>query len=334
MKKNLFSAVLLVLCLCNGRGQELLSSREMIAVTPVVPEGLEMPDDARQLLKHKLLQAATQNGFGSISGDIALTANVVTTNKQVTGTVPEQYILSLEVSLMVVDAVSGTIVNEVNVPLKGISEDENKTMVSAIGFINPRRPNIRNFMSASRDKLLDYYTTRIPVLIEKAQSLAKRDAFDEALAVLAVVPESVKEYKAVSDQMVAIYLKKIDREGETLLRTAKAKMAQHDLTGALAELVKVNPSSASFAKADDMIETIRKKADDQEKMDMEQEMKQMEEARENLRKEQADNVMLEKMRIEAAKKAGDEYAKKNTPDMDSLVNKWFAEKFGKAADKQ
>lgn len=327
MRKFLYGIAILLLCSFYSQGQEVLSAKEMVAVTPVVPDGLDLPDYAKKALEHKLIQITTQNGFGSIFGEIALTANVITTDKQVTGTIPAQYVVSLEVSLIVVNVLEGTIINEIAVPLKGIDKAENRAITMAFNNLNPRSPAIRNFMNQCRKKIIDYYTTRIPALTAKAKSLADRTEYDQALAVLASVPESVDEYPAIADQMVAIYMKKIDKDGTAFLQNAKAKLAQHDLEGALNELIRIDPSSNCFAKATEMIDAIKQEADEKEKAELEREMQQLEAEKEAQQKAQENQVMLEKLRIEAAKKAGENYTRTFSSDMEKQVSKWFLERF-------
>lgn len=327
MRKLLYGIAILLFCSFYSQGQEVLSAKEMVAVTPVIPDGLDLPDYAKKALEHKLIQITTQNGFGSISGEIALTTNVITTDKQVTGTIPAQYVVSLEVSLIVVNVLEGTIINEIAVPLKGIDKAENRAITMAFNNLNPRSPAIRNFMNQCRKKIIDYYTTRIPALTAKAKSLADRTEYDQALAVLASIPESVDEYPAIADQMVAIYMKKIDKDGTAFLQNAKAKLAQHDLEGALNELIRIDPSSNSFAKATEMIDAIKQEADEKEKVELEREMQQLEAEKEAQQKARENQVMLEKLRIEAAKKAGENYTRTSSSDMEKQVSKWFLERF-------
>lgn len=327
MRKLLYGIAVLLLCSFYSQGQEVLSAKEMVAVTPVIPDGLDLPDYAKKALEHKLIQITTQNGFGSISGEIALTANVITTDKQVTGTIPAQYVVSLEVSLIVVNVLEGTIINEIAVPLKGIDKAENRAITMAFNNLNPRSPAIRNFMKQCRKKIIDYYTTRIPALTAKAKSLADRTEYDQALSVLASIPESVDEYPAIADQMVTIYMKKIDKDGTAFLQNAKAKLAQHDLEGALNELIRIDPSSNSFTKATGMIDAIKQEADEKEKAELEREMQQLEAEKETQQKARENQVMLEKLRIEAAKKAGENYTRTSSSDMEKQVSKWFLERF-------
>ena len=80
-----------------------MSSKEMVAITPVVCEGAELPADADRALMMKMNQMVTANGMGASSLRYALVPNVVVVDKQTTGTVPVQFIVSLEVSFYVLD---------------------------------------------------------------------------------------------------------------------------------------------------------------------------------------------------------------------------------------
>ena len=62
----------------------------------------DLPSAAKSLLAQKLGQIATQNGFGSVSGQIVLTANAVTVDKTATATAPVQLVVKMDVTLYVI----------------------------------------------------------------------------------------------------------------------------------------------------------------------------------------------------------------------------------------
>lgn len=327
------NAVYCILILCyftiGASAQQTLSSKDMVALTPAIATGLDLPDYAKKVLSQKMIQIVTQNGFGSSSGEIVLTANVAITDKQVTGTVPAQYIISMEVSLYVLNVLEGVVIDETSVTLKGIDKAENRAMVQAINSLNPKSPAIRNFMNQSRSKIIDYYTTRIPALVAKAKSLADRAEYEEALAVLSYIPESVDEYPAIADQMVKIYLKKADKDAQALIQEANAQLAVKDYPRALNALIAVDPSSAHFGTATKMINSITQTINAEQKAAMEAQLKQIEADKEARQKAQDDAVMLEKQRIEASKKAAENYNKSTstTDALNEMVSKWFLGKF-------
>lgn len=329
MKKILF--VIWIFCCLpwNGIGQKILSSKDMVAITPAVPSELALPEYARKALYQKLIQVVTQNGFGSISGDLFLTANVIVTDKQVTATVPAQFVVNLEVSFYLLNLQEKVILAEMALPLKGIDKTENKAMSQAINNLNPRNPTVRNFMNQCRTKVIDYYTTRIPALLAKARSLADRTDYTGALAVLAAVPESVDEYPAVADLMVSIYVQKIDKEATVAIQEANAQLAAQDYIAALNALLTVDASSTHFGKTTKMIASIKQQLDAKAKVEAEAELAKYEAELAAQQKAHDDEVMLKKMRIAAAKEEA--IARSQSPAnkgmMDKLLEAWFLEQF-------
>lgn len=334
MNKILCSILIACCCMLSATGQKVLSSKDMVAITPAVASSLDLPEYAKKALYQKLIQIVTQNGFGSTSGNLLLTANVLVTDKQMTGTVPAQFIVNLEVSLYLLNIDEEVVLDETSIALKGIDKLENRAMAQAINNLNPRSPAIRNFMNQCRTKVIDYYTTRIPALLAKAKSLADRANYEEALAVLAAVPESVDEYPAIAEQMVNIYLKKVDKDAAALLQEAKAQMTVKDYTQALNALLAIDPSSSRFGEAEKMIDKIRQTIDAEEKAAMEARLAQYEAEREAQQKAHDDAVMLAKLRIEAAKKAGSTYNNSSSSSSSGVneaisnrLSKWFLGKF-------
>lgn len=328
MKSILYCIIILCYGAFGVSAQKVLSSKEMVALTPALATSLDLPEYAKKALSQKIIQIVTQNGFGASTGEIVLTANVVITDKQVTGTVPAQYIVSMEVSLYVLNVLEGVVLDETSVTLKGIDRAENRAMVQAINNLNPRSPAIRNFTNQCRSKIIDYYTTRIPALLAKAKSLADRSNYDEALAVLAVIPESVDEYPAIAEQMVSIYLKKVDKDASALIQEAKAQLAVKDYVAALNALLAIDPSSTRFAEAAQMIDSIKATVDAELKAQMEAQLAQAEAEAKAQQKAHDDAVMLEKLRIEAAKKAATTYNQQQpSKDVEDRLSKWFWDRF-------
>lgn len=336
---RLFLCIFLLCEVLHVSAQQVLNSKEMIGITPAIPAEMDAPEHAKKILEQKLRQIATQNGFGSFSGDFVLTANVLVTDKQVTATTPAQFVLELEISLYVVNIQEGVIVDETAVVYKGVDKVENRAFIQAVNNLNPRSPAIRNFMKECRGKIVDYYTTRVPVLLAKAKSLTERSQYGEALAVLSVIPESVDEYPAIADQMVAIYVKELDKQAATVLQEVKVKMAKKEYGDALELLLKIDPASGRFAEASRMIDSIKQTIDAKERAELEARLKEMEERKEARLREQEekkearqrahdDEVMLEKLRIDAARQMGAAYAQESgQASVDKKLSDWFLGKF-------
>lgn len=257
MKKIILTLGLMLGMACAANAQQPISSQAMVGITPAVSDNLKLPEDAKSALGLKLTQMATQNGFGSTSGRFALTANVVTTGKETTATAPVQFVVSLEVSFYVVDVIEQTIIDEISISAKGINRLENKAAIQAINSINVRTPQMRKFMNGVREKIVDYYSTRVPVIVRKAETYAEMDNYDMALYTLADIPETVDEYPMVLERMTDIYNKKIDKDVTAAIGRAKALVAAGENRKAVDELLKLDSYGNHTAEVDALVASIK-----------------------------------------------------------------------------
>ena len=299
----------------------LFSQERNIAITPLLPAEVDIPESLRPMLQQKLLQIATTNGYGSESDDFILTANVMVLEKTAVPTVPPQINLTLEVSLYVINRLEKVIVAEKSVQIGGIDKTENSAYTQALKQLNPRKPEIRSFMTSAREKIVEYYTEKLPALLAKAQSLADMGNTDEALAVLSTIPEVVPEYPLVAELMSEFYLKSLDTQCAGILREAQGKLAVKNYEDALDLLVAVDPLSNHFQEAGQMIDSIRSVISAEEARQYEMEWQLYQQQLELAEKARADEVMLRKMQLEASYKYADQEKEHNVvadSDEDSL----------------
>lgn len=281
---------------------EAQTSESKIALTPYVEYSLDrIPEVASRALERKLVSMTTANGFASVSGDFIITAIPDVLNTSVTATAPPQFISEVEVAVYVLNNPEEIIVDQKVYSLRGLGTSEQKAVMNAINQINVSSPDSRRFMDNVRSKMLDYYATRLPAIIAKAQSLSSMSKYEEALAALAVVPECLDEYPQVADLMVDIYIRYIDQEAKSIIADAKTKIAQQDYAAAFKALVKVDPNSTLFAESDAMISNISSRIEVDRQAELQREMELYEQQRAQAQKEYEDGVALEKMRIEASK---------------------------------
>lgn len=299
----------------------LFSQERNIAITPLLPAEVDIPESLRPMLQQKLLQIATTNGYGSESDDFILTANVMVLEKTAVPTVPPQINLTLEVSLYVINRLEKVIVAEKSVQIGGIDKTENSAYTQALKQLNPRKSEIRSFMTSAREKIVEYYTEKLPALLAKAQSLADMGNTDEALAVLSTIPEVVPEYPLVAELMSEFYLKSLDTQCAGILREAQGKLAVKNYEDALDLLVAVDPLSNHFQEAGQMIDSIRSVISAEEARQYEMEWQLYQQQLELAEKARADEVMLRKMQLEASYKYADQEKEHNVvadSDEDSL----------------
>ncbi|MBE9488475.1 MAG: hypothetical protein IMY73_04750 [Bacteroidetes bacterium] len=298
--------------------QKTLNSKQMIGITPIVCNELDLPGDANRSLTQKLRQISTKNGFGAISSNFILTANPVVVDKQMTPSAPAQFIVELDVSIYVVNVSEQIIVNEITTTVKGINRLENKAFIAAINRLNARTPAIRNFMEQSRTKIVSYYTTKLPKIISNAKSLAEREEYDKALAILGTVPDCVEGYEAVVDLMSQTYKTKLKIETTALIQEAKSEITQGNYDDAMDIINNVNPVSPNAKEAYAMLDKINNKIEAEKRAAtaerlaaLEEQKRQFDLKRIDMQKQQQNNFELSKLTAESAKEVAIAQANKD-----------------------
>ncbi|MGM9805011.1 MAG: hypothetical protein ACI3Z7_01050 [Candidatus Aphodosoma sp.] len=293
-----------------------------IALMPVVLDGTALPEALKPVLQQKLLQAVTAGGYGSDAGDFILTANLAAVEKSAVPTVPPQVSLKLELSLYVVNVPEKIIVDEYSVMTAGVDKNETAAYSRALRAFNPRDYRVKNFMEGVRTKIVDYYAGRVPVLIAKADSYAGRAEYDMAMSTLSVIPEAVPEYPKVAELMSRYYIMAIDREAEVLMAEAKAKLALDRTDEALELLASVDPLSSHFSEAGNRISDIESSLKEEKRRQAEKEMELFREKQELAERARQDEVMLEKMRLEASYSRSEAKAE-IAGDVKKEISKWL-----------
>lgn len=330
---NIKSIYTLILCLmfCNYTwSQNTIQSKQMIGITPIMCNELNLPVDANNAMTQKLIQIATKNGFGSISGVFILTANPVIVDKQVTATAPSKYIVNIDVSLYVINVGERVVINEITIPLRGIHRLENKAFISAIQQLNTSNSKVRNFMDQARTKIVDYYATQTPTILAKASSMAEREDYRGAMKLLSSIPDFIEQYPAVIDLMDQIYSKELEANTIGIMQSAKAEIVKKDYEKAMSIILSVNPVSPNAKDAYAMIDQINVKiekekaeADEQRRLELEEEKRRFDLQRADMLKLQEDKMVLEKARIESMKESS-KSAQNTKKTVDESVSKAVA----------
>ncbi len=294
MKRILLSAAVLLMPYFASAQQ----AEAKVALHPYVSYDLkDVSYTAANALESKLLRMVTANGFASLNNDFVITAVPSLTNIDVTATVPAQFVADVDVEIFVLNNLEQVIIDQVVIPLKGLGQSKDKAVVGAINQLNVKGPDVRRFMDNVRTKVLDYYALRLPAIISKAQAQAKMSNYDEALAILAVVPESLDEYPQIADMMVDFYQQSIDKTALALIRSAKVHLANDNVLYAMEDLMKVDPLSSHASEVNAIIVQVQAKADAEERRILEEQKLE----REMEMKKYEDELEFRKMKLEASK---------------------------------
>ena len=325
--KIIQTILLLLASVLSGRAQQTLSSKDMIAITPLVSTELPVADGVKKILELKARQMLTMNGLASYSERFVLTPNITILTKEATPTAPPMFSISMEISFYVVDVFDQTIISEIVFPGKGIDQQEHKALIQAINRINPRSEKVSAFIEETKNRITDYYKMRIPTLSKQAETLAAQGFYEDALNLLAGVPESVEGYPAIANKTKIIYKQYANHQAAQLLKEAKGHIAIREYPAAIELLADISPLSDRYKTATSLINSIKSSIDASERAAITSQMQHYEAKQEEARRIHDDEVALQKMAINASRDIAIANNEANKPSLMKSINNWFISKF-------
>ena len=218
----------------------------------MVSDVLELHTTTKNALQQKLTQMALQNGMAARNGDFVLTSSISVVENETTASVPPMHAVKLDVMFYVVNLIDNLVMAESTVTVKGVDSNENKAILRAVNQINPRSEQSKAFIEEARNNIIDYYSSRVETLEKKAQSLADKGQYEEALAVLDQIPDCVPAYEEVIDFNNRIFTSWVDSEADALIADAKKSMALGRYDDAYNSLLSVNPLSTKMPEVNEL----------------------------------------------------------------------------------
>jgi len=285
-----------------------------IALSAYMDPSSSIPNNAKKTLKDRMQKIITKNGMGSAKNTrFIMTANVRELNLEKSETAPVIYIYDLEVNLYIGDGIDGTLFSSCSLEVKAAGDSKDKAYMAALKKIKASDPQYQSFINEGKKKIVDYYTAKCDFIITQAQTKAKNQDFDAAIAELMQVPDVCKEcYDKCMAAAQPIYQEKINQEGAKLLAEARGVWsAGQDVAAAEAAaaiLAQVNPQSSAFAGAESLNAEMAKRVKELDKREWDFMLKQ-----------QQDEVDLEKASIKAIRDIGVAYGENQQPTTYNVV---------------
>ena len=283
----------------------LMSASMFAAETEYLPISVYAADDtesfprgAKAMMENKLTQLLTKNGIAGLDymGQFVLTVTTTPTDKDVIPGPPMKIAEKMEMNLYIVDAYAKTIFSSTSLTVRGLGETENKCYLNAISHMPLQTPQVAKFIEDGKQKIIAYYDHEGETLIKKAQFLAKKKEYEEALWIISLIPQQSKHYDAALAAGQEIYQMQLDNECNIYLAAARqAWAAEQNAKGAAAAgeyLMNILPDAGCYDEAMELYREIKGKVLDDWKFEM---------------KKYQDGVDLEKQRIDAMRQVGVAY---------------------------
>ena len=315
MKKIQLVILVLLSFQFQTKAQIKLEDFGRIILNTYLPENNSITAEAKKALETKLNQITTNNGMGGSSANprFIITAVLNVGTKDIIPGPPQMIAQNIDVTLLVGDAITNTVFSNTVISIKGVGTNENKALIEAIKTISPKNKEITAFLEEGKNKIISFYTTQCDFIIKDAETLAKRQKFDEAIYKLALVPEVCKDcYFKTSELVGNMFQQKIDADCKSKLAEAKllwsGQQNQNKAEDIIEILSEVHPNANCFTDASNFAKQISNK------------LKADEKARIKLAlKKYNDKITLEKQQINAYKEIAVEYVK-NQPKIITYNN--------------
>ena len=277
-----------------------------ITLSVIVPEQQDpLPAGAESYLVNKLTQVAINNGIaaGRDFGRFFIAANIGMATKDILPGPPTQISQNMEITLYIADYFDQKIYSSTTIKATGIGTNETKSFINALQRLPVKSPQLNQFVTEGKDKILAYYRQQGDLIIQQAKTLAAQRKYEEAFFLLTAIPDAVRDvYERAMDATLEIYQSYVDYLCEVNLAKARAAWAAHQNSeGAEAAgvfLSQIYPDAKCHAEAMELYAEIRDKV----LADWQFEMKKWQ-----------DGIDLESQRIEAMRQIGVAYGNGQQP---------------------
>jgi len=160
MKKIKF-LILAAICAISGIlcAQEEMSFEQMIPVRVLMPKNDQVKGDALTVLYNNVNQAVTLNGLGSSTNEsrFIIVTSVTILSKNVTTSIPPQYMAEVEVAFYFVDNINKVILAQEMITKKAMDDNDNKAVSKAIKSIKARDPKLKKLINVGKKRAVEYY---------------------------------------------------------------------------------------------------------------------------------------------------------------------------------
>ncbi len=260
--KKLISFVFLLIGFVSNAQNSLGNSDDAarIVLNTYVPADANIKPAAQKLFESKLNAIVAANGMGGsgASQRFLISGQVNELSKNIIVGPPDQIILELEVNLIIGDGLDGTIFATESLNFKSIGDNETKAYIEALKKIKTSDKNILAFVEKGKSKIIEYYNSKCDFILKQASSLSKQKSYDNALYVLAEVPEVCKScYDDAMDLGVQIYKAKAENDCQQNISKAKALIAQNNWDEAANCISSYTPDMSCYAEIKGMLQNIQ-----------------------------------------------------------------------------
>lgn len=265
MKKIILLAVSLAAFAAGVQGAE----NKRVPLTIAVPEQAEyVPQIAQSALADKMRQIVNVNGMGATddAGQFFLTCVLTVADKQVVGGAPVKIAQKIDATFYVADAFNQKVFGTTSVTVRGVGNNENKALIAAVRQLSPAQPALKSLIVNANKKIIAYYDEQCDNILQKAATLAKARAYEQAFFQLSLVPEQCDCYPRILKAADALFQDYIDYRAQMNLAKARsiwsAGMNRDAAMEAAEYLSEILPDAKCYPQAQELLKEIKSRVKD------------------------------------------------------------------------
>lgn len=172
-------------------------------------------------LRNKLSKIITRNGMADAEGFFALVPSIAITDDGIVDTgMAKMRVMYADLTLSVVNIVDSTVFDSQTVALQGNGNSDEACLRAIINKLNVNDARLSKLLRDARTSIDAFYERQMPNLMKKVDTMIATEKYEEALAALSLIPESVAEYNEVCDKRVEVYNRVLEIETSRLLAEA------------------------------------------------------------------------------------------------------------------
>lgn len=293
--KYVYTAILGILSI-SAIGQEC-----DVPMCVVIDNGFSnITPESASLLENQLQRLANQSGFntGWNNAGFALTAKLDQIDRHIIDGSPIQIVNILGATFYIADVYNQKVFSSTYVEVKGVGTNETKSGSNAIKRLNGQNATISKFFKDTKLQIIDYYNNQLPTILKEAKVKASMKNYEEALAMISVIPSCCNGYDEAMEEAKNIYFLYRDVYFQAEVNRAKALWASNPTMTNSDKVVRilagVDPEAKCYPEAMELLSQIATTV----KADVDYETK----------KKYEDAVELEKLRMQAITEIGRAYA--------------------------
>lgn len=259
-------------------------------------------------LRNKINQIVIRNGMAATEGLFAVVPTLTVTDDGVVDTgMTTVHVVRADLTLSVMNTVDNTVFASQTVSLQANGKNSEACLRSLINRVNVSDVRFAKMIKDVQQSIADYYSRQMSKILAKVNSFIAREEYDEAMAALAMIPESVDEYATVADLKVQVYNRLLENEVKKAMAEADIRVRQGNIDGALEICLACNPLSPNYSEVIDFMRRLDASAAAAEAEAREEELRKLdvEAKRQRIEQEAAvEGNVLKAEQVESSRKKG------------------------------